>query len=150
LTSTKLEVVPYEKGQVAAYGEDGIMAQLNHTIVAARDKRTSAKFFSDVLGLPQPKPFGPFLAVQADNDVTLDFQDVSADIVPQHYAFLVSDTEFDEVFGRIRGRGLGYWADPTHNRPNEINTRDNGRGVYFDDPDGHILEILTRPYGSGQ
>jgi catechol 2,3-dioxygenase-like lactoylglutathione lyase family enzyme len=123
--------------------------QLNHTIVAARDKQASAQFLSDVLGLPQPRPFGPFVTVQADNDVTLDFLDSGEEIVPQHYAFLVTESEFDEVFDRIRGRGLSFWADPAHNQPGEINTRDGGRGVYFDDPNGHKLEILTRPYGSG-
>lgn len=123
--------------------------QLNHTIVAARDKQASARFLTDILGLPEPAPFGPFLTVQADNDVTLDFLDSGEEIVPQHYAFLVTESEFDEVFGRIRGRGISYWADPGHNQPGEINTRDGGRGVYFDDPNGHKLEILTRPYGSG-
>lgn len=124
--------------------------QLNHTIVAARDKQASAEFLSDILGLPEPRPFGPFVTVQADNDVTLDFRDVAAEVTPQHYAFLVSESEFDEAFGRIRDRGLSFWADPAHNKPQEINTRDGGRGVYFDDPNGHILELLTRPYGSGQ
>jgi catechol 2,3-dioxygenase-like lactoylglutathione lyase family enzyme len=123
--------------------------QLNHTIVAARDKQASAEFLSDILGLPQPQPFGPFVTVQADNDVTLDFLDSGEEIVSQHYAFLLTEPEFDEVFGRIRARGLSYWADPAHSRPREINTRDGGRGVYFDDPNGHKLEILTRPYGSG-
>jgi catechol 2,3-dioxygenase-like lactoylglutathione lyase family enzyme len=123
--------------------------QLNHTIVAARDKQASADFLAGVLGLPAPKPFGPFMMVQAENGVTLDFAD-SGEVVSQHYAFLVSENEFDEIFNRIRDRGLSYWADPHHEQPREINTRDGGRGVYFDDPDGHILEILTRAYGSGQ
>jgi catechol 2,3-dioxygenase-like lactoylglutathione lyase family enzyme len=124
--------------------------QLNHTIVAARDKRVSATFLAEILGLAEPKPFGPFLGVAVDNDVTLDFVDHGeGDIPRQHYAFLVSEPEFDEIFGRIRARGLDYWADPHHDVPGEINTRDGGRGCYFDDPDGHILEILTRPYGSG-
>ena len=122
--------------------------QLNHTIVAAHDKYASAKFVAEVLGLAAPKTFGPFAMVQADNDVTLDFMD-SGDVVPQHYAFLVSEAEFDEIFGRIRERGLTYWADPYHQEAGDINTRDGGRGVYFDDPNGHNLEILTRPYGSG-
>jgi catechol 2,3-dioxygenase-like lactoylglutathione lyase family enzyme len=126
------------------------MVQLNHTIVSAHDKKSSADWLTDLLGLPRAEPFGPFLTVQADNDVTLDFADSRGDIVPQHYAFLVSEPEFDEIFGRIRDRGLAYWADPMHQRPSEINTRDGGRGVYFEDPNGHNLEILTRPYGSGQ
>ncbi len=124
--------------------------QLNHTIVSARDKQASADFMAEILGLSTPAPFGPFMMVQADNEVTLDFIDSADEIVPQHYAFLVSDGEFDEIFGRIRERGLAYWADPFHREPGEINTRDGGRGLYFDDPDGHNLEILTRPYGSGQ
>lgn len=123
--------------------------QLNHTIVQTRDKRQASAFLSDVLGLPEPEPFGPFLTVQADNGVTLDFMDTDQEVVPQHYAFLVSEHEFDEIFGRVLGKGLAYWADPHHDHPNEVNTRDGGRGVYFDDPDGHILEILTKPYGSG-
>ena len=124
--------------------------QLNHTVVSARDKQVSADFLAEILGLSTPAPFGPFMMVQADNEVTLDFIDSGGEIVSQHYAFLVSDGEFDEIFGRIRERELSYWADPYHREPSEINTRDGGRGLYFDDPDGHNLEILTRPYGSGQ
>jgi hypothetical protein len=125
-------------------------AQLNHTIVAARDKNVAATFLSEILGLPKPTAFGPFMVVQTDNGVTLDFADARGDVVPQHYAFLVSETEFDQVFGRIRERDLSYWADPFHHEPGKINTRDGGRGLYFDDPNGHVLEILTRPYGSGR
>jgi catechol 2,3-dioxygenase-like lactoylglutathione lyase family enzyme len=124
--------------------------QLNHTIVWTHDKRASAAFLAEVLGLPAPEPFGPFLMVQPDNDVTLDFADREGDIAGQHYAFLVSEEEFDQIFGRIQSLGLSYWADPGHTEPGQINTRDGGRGVYFDDPNGHNMEILTRPYGSGQ
>ncbi|MFE0028725.1 VOC family protein [Amycolatopsis sp. NPDC059021] len=123
--------------------------QLNHTIVAARDKTASAAFLTDLLGLPAASPFGPFMAVQVDNDVTLDYMDSDGEIIPQHYAFLISEEEFDTIFGRITERGLAYWADPQKAKPGEINHADGGRGVYFDDPDGHKLEILTRPYGSG-
>ncbi|MPZ89619.1 MAG: VOC family protein [Nitriliruptorales bacterium] len=123
--------------------------QLNHTIVLVRDPKTSATFLADILGLAAPNPFGPFLMVEADNDVTLDFADTDGEITPQHYAFLVSETEFDEIFSRIQQRGLAYWADPGQRRAGEINTRDGGRGCYFEDSDGHLLEILTRPYGSG-
>ena len=124
--------------------------QLNHTIVAAHDKRASADFFAEILGLPSPAAFGPFMTVKADNDVTLDFMDSAGDIAACHYAFLVSEREFDEVFARIRARGLAYWADPHHRQPNAINTRDGGRGLYFEDPNGHNLEILTHPYGSAR
>jgi catechol 2,3-dioxygenase-like lactoylglutathione lyase family enzyme len=123
--------------------------QLNHTIVRVRDKKASAAFLVDILGLPEPTSFGPFLVVQVDNDVSLDFADDHGAPVPQHYAFMVSETEFDEIWGRIRARGLPFWADPAHRQPDQINTQDGGRGLYWDDPDGHSLEIITRPYGSG-
>jgi len=123
--------------------------QLNHTIVSARDRHGSAAFLAEILGLEPPTPFGPFLVVAVDNDVTLDFIEDPGPIHPQHYAFLVGEDEFDEIFGRIRARGLAYWADPFHRQPGEINTHDGGRGVYWEDPDGHNLEIITRPYGSG-
>lgn len=123
--------------------------ELNHTIVRVRDKRESAEFLTGILGLDDPKPFGPFLVVQAGNNVSLDFADDHGAPDGQHYAFLVSEPEFDQIFGRIRDRGLPYWADPRKQHPGEINTRDGGRGVYWDEPSGHVLEILTRPYGSG-
>jgi catechol 2,3-dioxygenase-like lactoylglutathione lyase family enzyme len=123
--------------------------QLNHTIVRVRDKQESATFLAEILGLPAPTSFGPFLVVQVDNDVSLDFADDHGPPNPEHYAFLVSETGFDEIFGRIRERDLPYWADPFKNQPGEINTNDGGRGVYWDDPNGNILEIITRPYGSG-
>lgn len=123
--------------------------RLNHTIVPARDKQASAKFMTEILGLAPPVPFGPFLVVQLDNDVTLDFADASGDVPHLHFAFLISEAEFDQIFARIRERGVPYWADPFHRQAGEINHRDGGRGVYFTDPDGQNLEVLTRPYGSG-
>jgi catechol 2,3-dioxygenase-like lactoylglutathione lyase family enzyme len=123
--------------------------QLNHTIVSCRDKQRSATFLAGILGLPAPTSFGHFLVVQADNDVSLDFAQTSGDITSQHYAFLVGEDEFDAAFARIRDQRLPYWADPGRSRADEINDRDGGRGLYFEDPDGHLLEILTRPYGSG-
>ncbi len=123
----------------------------NHTIVAAKDRTASATFFAELFGLPEPKEFGPFLAVPLAHDASLDYAQVGADdeIRPQHYAFLVSEEDFDAIYGRIRDRGLQHWADPRRSRPGEINHNDGGRGVYFQDPAGHYLEILTRPYGSG-
>ena len=123
--------------------------QLNHTIVAARDSDVSARFLTDLFDLPEPVPFGPFLAVEMANGVTLDYLDTDADIASQHYAFLVSEDEFDAIYGRIQEQNLNHWADPAQRRPGQINTNDGGRGVYFSDPDGHYLEIITRPYGSG-
>ena len=124
-------------------------ARLNHTIVWCRDKTRSATFLAEMLGRPAPKPFFHFLVVDLDNDVSLDFLERDAEIAPQHYAFLIDEHDFDAVFARIRERGLAHWADPGRTRPGEINRNDGGRGVYFEDPDGHLLEVLTRPYGSG-
>ena len=124
-------------------------AQLNHTIVGVRDKLESATFLSELLGLPTPAPFGPFLVVELANGVSLDFQDWGDAVTPQHYAFLISEDEFDEIFGRIQARDLTYWADPHQSAAGEINHHDGGRGVYFEEPSGHLLEIITRPYGSG-
>jgi catechol 2,3-dioxygenase-like lactoylglutathione lyase family enzyme len=120
--------------------------QLNHTIVAASDKQASAAFLTEILGLAAPGSYGPFAVVEVANGVSLDFMD-DPQVHPRHYAFLVSEDEFDEILGRIRDRGLDYWADPFQQHPGEINTDDGGRGVYWHDPDGHILEIITRPYG---
>jgi catechol 2,3-dioxygenase-like lactoylglutathione lyase family enzyme len=123
--------------------------QLNHTIVQCRDRERSATFLTEILGLPDPKQYGPFLVVEMDNGASLDFDETDDEIRRQHYAFLIGEDDFDEIFGRIRERGLDYWADPFKSRPGEINHDDGGRGVYFDDPDGHLLEVITRPYGSG-
>ncbi len=123
--------------------------ELNHTIVWCHDKQVSAGFFAEILGRPEPEPFYHFLVVGLDNGVSLDFMEKDGKVALQHYAFLISEAEFDAVFGRIEARGLDYWADPAKSRPGEINRHDGGRGVYFDDPNGHLLEVLTRPYGSG-
>ena len=123
--------------------------QLNHTIVACRDQQRSAAFLAGILGLPPPGRFAHFLVVEADNGVSLDFAETGEQITAQHYAFLVGEDEFDAAFGRIRDQGLRYWADPGKTRPMTINHNDGGRGLYFEDPDGHLLEIITRPYGSG-
>jgi catechol 2,3-dioxygenase-like lactoylglutathione lyase family enzyme len=122
--------------------------KLNHTIVRSRDKRASARFLAELFGLAAPRRFGPFLEVEVGNEVTLDFSEAQGEIQPQHYAFLVSEEEFDAIFARINDRDLAYWADPGQSRPGEINRNDGGRGVYFEDPSGHLLEILTRPYGA--
>ena len=129
-------------------GQDAMSVNLNHTIVHARDKKASAAFLADILGLPAPVAFGPFMGVQTVNEVTLDFLDAD-EFITEHYAFLISEAEFDQIFTRVRERKLPYWADPGRQKLNEINTRDGGRGIYFEDPNGHLLEILTRPYGSG-
>jgi catechol 2,3-dioxygenase-like lactoylglutathione lyase family enzyme len=124
--------------------------ELNHTIVAARDKKGAAAFLASVLGLEVGAPYGPFVPVRVANGVTLDFAESGADpITPQHYAFLVSDEDFDAIFARIQDAGIVYYSDPLHHDPGRVNHRDGGRGAYFADPNGHNMEILTRPYGSG-
>jgi catechol 2,3-dioxygenase-like lactoylglutathione lyase family enzyme len=121
----------------------------NHTILSARDSKASADFLAEVLGLPAPRRWGPFHMVTTDNDANLDYMDAAGRIVRQHYAFLVGDAEFEEIFGRIRDRNLTYWADPGQQKPGETNDHDGGRGLYFEEPNGHLIEIITRPYGSG-
>ena len=121
----------------------------NHTIVSARDSQTSPTFLGQVLGLSAPRRWGPFLMVTTDNGANIDFMNADGEITPQHYAFLVSESEFDEIFAWIRERTLPYWADPAQTQRGEINHHDDGRGVYFEDPNGHLLEVITRPYGSG-
>ena len=120
--------------------------RLNHTIVSCSDQQGSASWLSELLGLPAPTRLGPFTVVQVANDVSLDFRE-AATVRPQHYAFLVDEDEFDQIHRRILDRGIPYWADPGRSRPQQINTNDGGRGLYWLDPDGHILEILTVPYG---
>ena len=121
----------------------------NHTIVYATDKRRSAEFLANVLGLPEPQALWSFMTVSLEDGVALDFATASGPISPQHYAFLVTEDEFDGIFARIQRDGIPYWADPARSRSQQINHNDGGRGVYFDDPDGHFLEAITRPYGSG-
>lgn len=123
-------------------------AQLNHTIVHAEDPTESAKFLAEMLDLPEPYPFGPFMCVETANGVSMDY--IAAgdyEFQPQHYAFLVAEPEFDTIYGRILERGLDHWADPARTEPGEIYHHFGGRGVYWCDPGGHFLEILTVPYG---
>jgi len=123
------------------------MADLNHIIVWTKDKHASAKFLADILGTPVGAPWGPFVPVKTGNGVTLDFVDGEGTVRMQHYAFLVSDAEFDAGFARIKDKGIKYWADPHKSEPGKINHHYGGRGVYFDDPNGHLLELITQPYG---
>jgi catechol 2,3-dioxygenase-like lactoylglutathione lyase family enzyme len=123
--------------------------RFNHTIVHSRDKRASARFVAEILGLPAPTAFGPFQVLALDGGASLDFVDDSGPIARQHYAFLIDERDFDAIYARIRARELEHWADPFRQKPGEINHHDGGRGVYFPDPDGHLFEVITRPYGSG-
>jgi len=129
--------------------------QLNHTIAPAHDKDASATFLAEILGLGAPISVGPFAVVQV-GDTSIDYMNVEEyrtgsdlGIASQHYAFLITEAEFDEIFARVRARRLAFWADPQRRERDQINTWDGGRGVYFEDPNGHLLEIITRPYGSG-
>ncbi len=125
--------------------------ELNHTIVQTRDNRESAEFLANILGLEVGAEWGPFIPVSTGNGVTLDFAThPDRAIAPQHYAFLVSDEEFDAAFARIQRAGISYYADPHLRRVGEINHNHGGRGLYFVDPSGHGMEIITRPYGSPQ
>ena len=117
--------------------------ELDHVIVRARDRQASAAFLADLLGIEVGVPSEPFLPVRVDNGVTLDYMQVSGPVATQHYAFLVDDAVFDAALERITRDGVAYWAHPGHERPGEINRRMGGRGIYFDDPDGHAMEILT-------
>lgn len=126
-----------------------LSVELNHTIVHARDNRESAEFLAHILGLEVGTGWGPFIPVATSNGVTLDFATIPAEsIVMQHYAFLMSDEEFDAALARIQQAGIAHYADPQLKQPGEINRHHGGRGLYFMDPAGHGMEILTRPYGS--
>ncbi len=123
--------------------------ELNHTIVHAHDNRASAEFLASILGLEVGTEWGPFVPVATANGVTLDFAAIPQEhITPQHYAFLISDEEFDAAFARLKEAGVTYFADPAGKQVGEINHNHGGRGVYFLDPAGHGMELITRPYGS--
>ena len=126
------------------------MVELNHLIVWCADRNRGADHVVEVLGLEPPRDFaGQFSIVDLGNGVSLDYADWRGDeITPQHLAFLVNDDEFDAAYGRIRARGIEHWAEPSRRTQGEINHHDGGRGVYWNDPDGHLLELITTPYGA--
>jgi hypothetical protein len=139
-----------ERGVGLRRSGGGVSVELDHTIVPARDKRVSADFLAQVLRLEAPTSFGPFLVLEAANGVSLDFIDTEGEINSQHYAFLVSESEFDENFGRIPERDLPYWADPGRPRPGEINHNDDGPRRLLPRPGRAPPRVITGPYGSGQ
>jgi hypothetical protein len=122
--------------------------EFNHTLVNSRDIWAAASSVAEILGLEKPSSYGPFAVITLANGASLDFHQAD-EVQAQHYAFLVSETEFDEILGRIKARGYTYWADPFRHQPGRWNTDDGGRGLYWEGPDTHVLEIITRPYGSG-
>jgi catechol 2,3-dioxygenase-like lactoylglutathione lyase family enzyme len=123
--------------------------ELNHTIVYVKDQEAASTFLTELFDLPAATRFGPFHVVEVDNGVSLDYISTDHEFEAQHYAFLVSEDEFTAIFGRIVERGLEHWADPQRRQAGEINHHDGGRGVYWADPNDHLYEIITRPYGSG-
>ena len=123
--------------------------ELNHTIIWCSDKARSAAFLTGLLGLPPARPFLHFLVVDLANRVSVDFYQKEGPVAPQHYAFLVDDGTFDAAVERIRAGGVQHWADPARTKSGEINAHYGGRGLYFEDPDGHLLEMITTPYGEG-
>jgi len=123
-----------------------VAIEFNHTIVGSRDKRAASSQLAELLGRPEPSTYGPFAVVQLDNNVNLDFIEQDGDIASTHYAFLITEDDFDAVRGRLDDRGIPYFADPGH-RESGINTNDGGRGLYWESVDGHNLEVITRPYG---
>ena len=120
--------------------------QLNHTIVWCHDPVASAAFAARIFGRPEPVAFMQFQVVELDNGASLDFMAQPGKIAAQHYAFLVAEEEFDAALNRIKAEGLTFWADPARSQPGEINHHFGGRGVYFPDPNGHLLEMITRSY----
>lgn len=121
--------------------------EFNHTVAGASDKRRSAAWLTHLLGLPEATPYGPFMAVTLANGVTLDYIEHDGPITSAHYCFLVSEPEFDDVVARLRAEDREFYADPFHQQPGRWNEDDGGRGLYFDDPDGHNMEVITVPYG---
>ncbi|MEU9498948.1 VOC family protein [Streptomyces sp. NPDC048196] len=140
--------MPYDPNQQPDTSElPTTVAQLNHTAVYASDRQLSAEFLAAILGLKVSAPFGPFVPVDLGNGVTLDyFEKRDEPIQSQHYAFLVPDAQFDAMIDRLETLGVTYFADPHHTEPGRINHLFGGRGAYFVDPDGHNMEIMTRPY----
>jgi catechol 2,3-dioxygenase-like lactoylglutathione lyase family enzyme len=117
---------------------------LNHTIVPSKDKEGSAKFFARIFGVPYSGPVSHFAQVRVNSDLSFDW-DNRDNFEGHHYAFLVTDQEFDEIFGRLKSEGIKYGSGPNAPANGEINTRRGGRGLYFADPDGHLMEIMTTP-----
>jgi len=131
--------------EVIVQGGSAMSVSLNHTIVWVRDKSLSARFLAEILGVPVEPETPPFVPVRLANGVTLDYADTATTIQSQHYAFALTEEEFEAAFTRITSAGIPYYADPFHRELGVINHMNGGRGVYFNDPDGHNMEILTRP-----
>jgi catechol 2,3-dioxygenase-like lactoylglutathione lyase family enzyme len=117
--------------------------RLDHTIVPANDKIASAEFFAAIFGLTVKPGQGYFAQVQLNESLTFDFSDEPAPAESHHYAFHVSEAEFEAILSRVKARGLPYGSEPHSHTDGRINTRRGGRGFYFEDPNGHLLEVMT-------
>ena len=118
---------------------------LNHTIVPALDKQASARFFAEIFGLAYDAAPGHFAPVRVNPTLTLDFGDAKkGEFEVHHYAFHVGDAEFDAILARVRAAGIPYGSAPWHLEDGQLNDWNGGRGFYFRDPNGHVLELLTR------
>jgi catechol 2,3-dioxygenase-like lactoylglutathione lyase family enzyme len=125
-----------------------VTAELNHIIVHSTDPQRSAGLLATVLGAEAKPQMGHFFPVETDNGVTIDFMRDEAPFTAQHCAFLVDDETFDAAHAFLLEQQVSIYADPGRRQPGEINRRYGGRGVYFDDPDGHLMELLTAPYST--
>lgn len=123
-----------------------ISATFNHTIIASKDRHESATFYRELIEASEAASWGPFTNIMLDEGVMLQFAEPPVDIQMQHYAFLVDDDLFDRAYTRLTEWEVPHWADPQMTRPGETNTEHGGRGVYFKDPAGHAIELITRPY----
>ncbi|PRB34417.1 glyoxalase [Arthrobacter sp. MYb23] len=121
-------------------------ALFNHTIIASFDRAVSAEFYRSILEAEEAPSWGPFTNLTLAGGVMLQFAEPPVEIQMQHYAFLVDDQHFDRAYERLVSTGVEHWADPQMTRPGETNTEHGGRGVYFKDPAGHALELITTPY----
>lgn len=121
-------------------------ALFNHTIIASRDRTVSAEFYRSILEADEAPAWGPFSNLSLAGGVMLQFAEPPVEIQMQHYAFLVDEAHFDRAYQLLVSAGVEHWADPQMTRPGETNTEHGGRGVYFKDPSGHALELITKPY----
>jgi catechol 2,3-dioxygenase-like lactoylglutathione lyase family enzyme len=118
---------------------------LNHTIVSARDKEVAARFFAEIFGLRFEGSRGHFAAVRVNDTLTLDFADAKGTVASQHYAFHVSDAEFESILQRVKDAGLAFGSGPRSLEDGKLNNWNGGRGFYYKDPDGHVIELMTMP-----
>jgi catechol 2,3-dioxygenase-like lactoylglutathione lyase family enzyme len=141
--TAKIEALSQTWAEAKAHGEAIMAITLNHTIVPARDKEASARFFAQIFGLQYDGPMSHFAPVRVNGELTMDFDNAES-FERHHYAFHVSDEEFDAIFKRVQDAGISWGSDPRNLENRQLNSRKEGRGVYFRDPNGHVLELLTR------